>query len=95
MRCDSCDDAGAHRIGYSAHIARSRVRVTDEDRCPAARTGIAWLTAVAAGRHIVTSDTILRWRRLLIARNWNYAWGQRRRSGILSEIRQLGDPDGR
>src|SRR5438128_1233571 len=73
-----------------AQLRGRRVRLTDEDRCRLARAGHRLgrrrLRQVAT---IVTPDTILRWHRLLIARKWTYAKGQRRRSDVLAEIRQL------
>jgi hypothetical protein len=66
-----------------------RLRLTDDDRrwlaARAYRVGRAALREIAT---IVTSDTMLRWHRELIARKWTYARRSGRR-GVLLEIRQL------
>jgi transposase InsO family protein len=66
------------------------LRLTDDGRRRLAvqghRLGRRGLRQVAT---IVTPDTILRWHRLLIARKWTYAKGQRRPQGVLAEIQRL------
>ena len=73
-----------------AQLRGRRLRLTDADRCRLARAGQRvgrrLLREVAT---IVTSDTILRWHRQLIAGKWTYANGRRRRSGVVAEIRRL------
>src|ERR1700674_4859634 len=69
---------------------RGRIRLTDEERRRLAvhghRLGRRRLRDVAT---IVTPDTILRWRRQLIARKWTYAKRRGGRPGVLAEIRRL------
>ena len=66
-----------------------RLRLTDDERRRLAvrghRLGRRALGDLAT---IVTPDTILRWRRQLVARKWTYAKGPRR-AGVLQEIRRL------
>ena len=66
-----------------------RLRLTDDDRrqlaARAYRLGRQVLRGVAT---IVTPDTLLRWHRRLIARQWTYAKKGTRR-GVLAEIREL------
>ena len=50
------------------------------------RLGRAVLRDVAT---LVTSDTILRWHRELIARKWTYTRHRPGRPGVLAEIRRL------
>jgi putative transposase len=70
-------------------LGTRRLRLTDDDRrrlaALAHRVGHAALREIAT---VATPDTLLRWHRQLIARNWTYASrpGQR---GILLEIRRL------
>ena len=68
-----------------------RIRLTDEERLRLARHGHRLgrrrLGEVAT---IVTPDTILRWHRQLIAREWTSATKRRGgRPGVLAEIRRL------
>jgi putative transposase len=68
---------------------RGRIRLTDEERRRLAvhghRLGRRRLGQITT---IVTPETILRWRRQLIARKWTYATQSKRR-GVLAEIRRL------
>jgi transposase InsO family protein len=71
-------------------VGGRRLRLTDDDRRKLAvrayRLGRQMLCEVAT---IVTPDTLLRWHRQLIARNWTYAKKGTSRCGVLAEIRQL------
>jgi hypothetical protein len=71
------------------HLAGRRLRLTDDDRrrlaTRAYRVGRAALRQIAT---IAAPDSLLRWHRQLIAREWTYARTSRRR-GVLLEIRQL------
>ena len=73
-----------------AQLSRRRLRLTDEDRRRLARSGHRLgrrvLSQVAT---IVTSDTMLRGHRHLIARTWTYATGGSGRRGVLAEMRRL------
>jgi putative transposase len=67
-----------------------RLRLNDAERHRLARLGHR------LGRHglgqvgtIVTPDTILRWHRQLVVRNWSYPTRHRGRRGVLAEIRRL------
>lgn len=66
-----------------------RLRLTDDDRrrlgTRAYRVGRTTLREIAT---IATPDTLLRWHRQLIARQWTYAKRPGRR-GVLSEFRQF------
>lgn len=70
-------------------LGRRRLRLTDDDRrrlaARAYRLDRAALREIAT---IATPDTLLRWHRQLIAREWTYAKRSGRR-GVLLEIRQL------
>jgi len=70
-------------------LGTRRLRLTDDDRrrlaARAYRVGRAALRAIAT---IATPDTLLRWRRQLIARKWTYARQPGRRN-VLLEIRRL------
>ena len=67
-----------------------RLRLTDEQRCRLAakgkRIGRRILMQVAT---IVTPDTILRWRRLLIRAKWTFPAKRVGRPGLMREIRAL------
>ena len=67
-----------------------RLRLSGDDRRRLAvrghRLGRRGLRRVAT---IVTPDTILRWHRQLIAREWTYANGRCGRPGVLAETRRL------
>ena len=67
-----------------------RLRLTDDDRrqlaARAYRLGRRVLRGVAT---IVTADTLLRWHRRLIARQWTYAKKGTSGRGVLAEIRHL------
>jgi putative transposase len=73
-----------------AQLRGRRLRLTDADRRRLARRGQRLgrrlLSQVAT---IVTPDTILRWHRQLIARQWTYAKGRSGRSGMMADIRHL------
>jgi putative transposase len=86
-------DAAAYLIEENrilrGHV-RGRIRLTDEERRRLAvhghRLGRRCLQDVAT---IVTPDTILRWHRQLIARQWTYAKRRGGRPGVLAEIQWL------
>jgi putative transposase len=69
---------------------RGRLCLTDEERrrlvTHGHRLGRRRLRDVAT---IATPDTILRWRRQLIAQKWTHAKRKGGRSGVLVEIRRL------
>ena len=71
-------------------VGGRRLRLTDDDRrnlaARAYRLGRQTLRELAT---IVTPDTLLRWHRQLIAREWTYAKQGNNRRGVLAEIRQL------
>jgi hypothetical protein len=71
-------------------VGGRRLRFTDDDRrrlaIRAQRLGRKALREVAT---IVTTDTLLRWHRQLVARKWAYTRRRSSRSGVLFEIRQL------
>jgi len=73
-----------------AQLTGRRPRLTDTQRRRLAmlgeRLGRAVLRDVAT---LVTSDTILRWHRELIARKWTYSRRRRGRPGVLDEIRRF------
>jgi hypothetical protein len=70
-------------------LGKQRLRFRDDDRrrlaARAYRVGRAALQEIAT---IATPDTLLRWHRQLIARQWTYARRPGRR-GVLLEIRRL------
>src|SRR5499427_7311879 len=70
-------------------LGTRRLRLSDDDRrrlaARAHRVGRAALREIAT---IATPDTLLRWRRQLIAQKWTYARKPGRR-GVLLEIRRL------
>src|SRR4029450_7103115 len=70
-------------------LGTQRLRLTDDDRrrlaARAYRLGRAALTGIAT---IATPDTLLRWHRQVIAREWTSARRLGRR-GVLLEIRRL------
>src|SRR5258706_638583 len=71
-------------------VGGRRLRLTDDERRNLAarvyRLGRQALREVAT---IVTTDTLLRWHRQLIARKWTYAKKKTSRRGVLADIRQL------
>src|SRR4029453_17543081 len=67
-----------------------RVRLTDDERRRLAVLGARLGRQILVeGATIVTPETILRWHRLLTAREWAYQKGRRGRPGVLAEIRCL------
>src|SRR4030095_9979632 len=74
-----------------AQLAGRRLQLNDVQRRRLAalgqRLGRAVLREVVT---IVTPDTILRWRRELIARKWTYSRRRSDRPGVFAEIRSCG-----
>src|SRR5215472_11451321 len=87
-------DAIAYLIEENRLLRRQlggrRLRLTDDDRrrlpVRAYRLGREVLRVVAT---IVTSDTLLRWHRQLVARKWTYTTRGTGHRGVLAEIQQL------
>ena len=90
QRLDVIDYLREENRVLKAQIDGRRLRLTDDQRRRLASRGHTLGRAILAQvATLVTPDTILRWHRQLIARNWTTARRGVGRPGVLREICQL------